>query len=148
MCVGVCVCWCVCVLVVQEMTVAQSVNSLLQQLLHCPMEMMSVLRWQQVTRVPSIPILHHLLSVHSDRLSLSGQRSVFGDGVDPTAVSYVVNPAGDLKNSTMLLRESFERSVSVSPSVRRSCCLLSARSRVRCSNGVRGWLWWVWCTLS
>ncbi|XP_076437018.1 uncharacterized protein LOC143276416 [Babylonia areolata] len=77
-----------------------------------PLEQLSVMRSQAVTRVPSLPLLHLLLRQHN--VTGGGPRSAAGKdgtlmerGVDPTSVFYMMNPDGDLIKSQQFLEPFF-----------------------------------------
>ncbi|KAL8612966.1 hypothetical protein ACOMHN_001049 [Nucella lapillus] len=91
-----------------------------KQLTNFPIELLSVMRNQSVTRVPSLSLFHHLLRRHNvlgggggatdrgveDPADSPG--SLMVRGVDPTAVFYLMNPDGDLVKSQQFLEPLFQ----------------------------------------
>lgn len=75
----------------------------LQALFGLPWENLPVLAGQQVTRVPSLPILHLLLRFHGD------ERSVVRRGVGRENVFYLVDPENNLTNTLDAFKDRFAR---------------------------------------
>jgi hypothetical protein len=75
-----------------------------QHLVNFPLEQMSVCCQQPITRLPSLPLLSHLLHIHGN-----GAGEGWGKEVDPKSVFYLLNPDGDLEHSVELLGPHFSR---------------------------------------
>ena len=68
-----------------------------------PLEQMAVCRQQNVSRVPSLSLLSHLLRVQGER------GRVWERGVEKDSVFYMLSPDGDLHHSVKFLHPHFAR---------------------------------------